>query len=336
MKVVVTGGAGYIGSHTCVELIQRGHEVEVIDNLENASPRSLDHVAKITGTSPRLHRLDIRDPDLGRRLDFSRFDALIHFAALKSVSESVREPLSYFDNNIAGTLNLLSAMQQAGLGRMVFSSSATVYGIPTHCPVREDAALSCTNPYGRSKLVMEGMLADVGVANPGFRSGVLRYFNPVGAHPTGLLGEAPSGTPNNLMPYVAQVASGLREELQVFGGDYPTPDGTGVRDYIHVVDLAEAHADALDYLASDGPGVTVNLGTGKGYSVLEVVSAFRKASGRDIPLRIVDRRPGDVAECYADPSLAKQVLGWTAKRDLQAMCEDAWRWQRMFPGGYPA
>lgn len=334
MNVLVTGGCGFIGSHTCVELLQRGHQVEIVDNLSNAQPSVLDHIAMLCGERPRLHHLDVRDAELARKTDLRSFDAVIHFAALKSVSESNSKPLEYFSNNIGGTLALLNAMETAGVGRLVFSSSATVYGNPAHCPVREDAPLGATNPYGRSKLIAEGILEDLCKSGDGFRSVVLRYFNPVGAHPSGLLGESPTGIPNNLMPYVAQVAIGLRPELHIYGGDYPTPDGTGVRDYIHVVDLATAHVDAIEYLARGESTLTINLGTGRGYSVLEVIDAFENASGRTVPYRVVGRRDGDVAKCYADSSLALDALGWAAKRKLAEMCEDAWRWQRNYPAGY--
>ena len=335
MRIMLCGGAGYIGAHTCVELMGRGHEVVVVDSLVNSSVRALERIGKITGSSVAFHQLDVRDK-AGMAAIFAEagFDAVMHFAALKAVGESCERPLDYFDNNISGTISLLKFMQDAGVTRLVFSSSATVYGDPERVPVREDARLQVTNPYGRTKLVMEQLIEDLCASDPGFRAANLRYFNPVGAHASGLIGEDPSGTPNNLMPYICQVAVGRREKLQVFGGDYPTPDGTGVRDYIHVVDLARAHADALDYLVRADRSLTVNLGTGRGISVLDLVKGFEKASGRQIAYDIVARRPGDVAEVYADPTLARELLGWEARLDVNAMCRDAWRWQSMNPQGY--
>ena len=335
MRIMLCGGAGYIGAHTCVELMGRGHEVVVVDSLVNSSVRALERIGKITGSSVAFHQLDVRDK-AGMAAIFAEagFDAVMHFAALKAVGESCERPLDYFDNNISGTISLLKTMQDAGVRRLVFSSSATVYGDPERVPVREDARLQVTNPYGRTKLVMEQLIEDLCASDPGFRAANLRYFNPVGAHASGLIGEDPSGTPNNLMPYICQVAVGRREKLQVFGGDYPTPDGTGVRDYIHVVDLARAHADALDYLVRADRSLTVNLGTGRGISVLDLVKGFEKASGRQIAYDIVARRPGDVAEVYADPSLAKELLGWEAQLNVDAMCRDAWCWQSMNPQGY--
>ena len=335
MRIMLCGGAGYIGAHTCVELVGRGHEVVVVDSLVNSSVRALERIRKITGSSVAFHQLDVRDK-AGMAAIFAEagFDAVMHFAALKAVGESCERPLDYFDNNISGTISLLKTMQDAGVRRLVFSSSATVYGDPERVPVREDACLQVTNPYGRTKLVMEQLIEDLCQSDPVFRAASLRYFNPVGAHASGLMGEDPAGTPNNLMPYICQVAVGRREKLQVFGGDYPTPDGTGVRDYIHVVDLARAHADALDYLVRADRSLTVNLGTGRGISVLDLVKGFEKASGRQIAYDIVARRPGDVAEVYADPSLAKELLGWEAQLDVDAMCRDAWCWQSMNPQGY--
>lgn len=335
MRILVFGGTGYIGSHTCVELAARGHELVVADNLSNSSPRVLERLRELTGAPVDFRDVDLRDR--GATIDLlagGRFDAVVHFAALKAVGESCERPLDYFDNNITGTLNLLQGMRLARVDRLVFSSSATVYGDPDRVPVAEDAPLRVTNPYGRTKLVMEQLIADLATAEPGFQAGVLRYFNPVGAHPSGLIGEDPAGVPSNLMPYICQVAVGRRERLSVYGGDWPTVDGTGVRDYIHVVDLARAHADALDALARARSGFTVNLGTGSGVSVLQLVQAFERASGREVPYAIVDRRPGDVAEVYADPSLAHAVLGWQAQLDVDAMCRDAWRWQSMNPDGY--
>ena len=335
MRILVFGGTGYIGSHTCVELAARGHELVVADNLSNSSPRVLERLRELTGAPVDFREVDLRDRDATiDLLAGGRFDAVVHFAALKAVGESCERPLDYFDNNITGTLNLLQGMRLARVDKLVFSSSATVYGDPDRVPVAEDAPLRVTNPYGRTKLVMEQLIADLATAEPGFQAGVLRYFNPVGAHPSGLIGEDPAGVPSNLMPYICQVAVGRRERLSVYGGDWPTVDGTGVRDYIHVVDLARAHADALDALARTRSGFTVNLGTGSGVSVLQLVQAFERASGREVPYAIVDRRPGDVAEVYADPSLAHAVLGWQAQLDVDAMCRDAWRWQSMNPDGY--
>ncbi|HEX7111675.1 MAG TPA: UDP-glucose 4-epimerase GalE [Mizugakiibacter sp.] len=335
MRILVAGGAGYIGSHTCVELIQRGHEVLILDNLCNASPRVLERIAAITGQRPDFVETDVRDARALAAVFRERpFDVVIHFAALKAVGESWQKPLAYFDNNITGTIVLLQAMRDAGVNRLVFSSSATVYGDPDACPIPESAPLRVTNPYGRTKLVMEELIGDLGAADPAFRAAVLRYFNPVGAHPSGLIGEDPAGTPNNLMPYVCQVAVGLRPYLNVYGNDYPTRDGTGVRDYLHVVDLARAHADAIDALARRDAGFTVNLGTGRGYSVLEVVRAFEEASGRPVPVQFAPRRAGDVAACYADPALAERLMGWKAELGLERMCADAWRWQSANPRGY--
>lgn len=328
MRVLVTGGAGYIGSHTCVELLNAGHEVIVVDNLCNSKISVLDRVKQIAGRSVSFYDLDVRDKAaLSAVFGAHRIDAVIHFAGLKSVGESVAMPLQYYDNNVYGTLVLAEVMAEHNVRNFVFSSSATVYGDPASVPIREDFPLSATNPYGRSKLIVEEMLRDLPVAEPQWHIALLRYFNPVGAHSSGLIGEDPNGIPNNLMPYVAQVAAGKLAQLSVFGGDYPTPDGTGVRDYIHVVDLALGHVLALDALKNKNGVVTYNLGTGRGYSVLEMVAAFEKASGKAVPYRIVDRRPGDIAACYADASLADRELGWRAKRDIDVMCEDSWRWQ---------
>ena len=336
MHVLVTGGAGYIGSHTCLELLHSGHQVTVIDNLANSSREALRRVEALSGRSLTFHEVDLLDLDALRTVfrQTPEATAVIHFAGLKAVGESVRIPLRYYQNNLNGTLNLCQVMAEQEVKVLVFSSSATVYGDPASVPIREDFPLSCTNPYGRTKLMIEEILRDLHRADPTWRIGLLRYFNPVGAHPSGRIGEDPGGIPNNLMPYIAQVAVGTLGELAVFGGDYPTPDGTGVRDYIHVVDLALGHLLALEKLV-DTPGVlTCNLGTGRGYSVLDMVRAFEAACGRAIPFRIVDRRSGDIAQCYADPSLARQELGWQATRDLGEMCADSWRWQSANPQGY--
>ncbi|MGB6100038.1 MAG: UDP-glucose 4-epimerase GalE [Comamonas sp.] len=334
MNILVTGGAGYIGSHTCVELLQAGHNVVVFDNFSNSHHEALHRVAQITGTAPTLIENDIRDQTaIEAALRQHQCSAVIHFAGLKAVGESVAQPLAYYDNNIIGTHRLLCAMQRCGVRTLVFSSSATVYGEPQYLPLNESHPLSATNPYGRSKLFIEDMLRDLFNAQPDWRIAILRYFNPVGAHASGLIGEDPQGTPNNLMPYVAQVAVGRRTHLNVWGTDYPTPDGTGVRDYIHVVDLALGHLQALQWLAQ--PGCTaINLGTGVGYSVLEVVRAFEAASGRPVPYELSPRRTGDVATCYADATLARERLGWKAERTLATMCLDHWRWQSQNPNGY--
>jgi UDP-glucose 4-epimerase len=333
--ILVTGAAGFIGSHTCVELLAAGYDVVGIDNFCNSSPVALERVEQIAGRAVTLRQGDIRDRALLRSV-FSQhaIDAVIHFAGLKAVGESVAQPLMYFDNNVGGTVVLLEEMATAGVHHFVFSSSATVYGDPETVPIREDARLWTTNPYGASKLMVEQILADLAKAEPKFAIGVLRYFNPVGAHSSGLIGEDPRGVPNNLMPYVAQVAVGRLKQLSVFGSDYPTVDGTGMRDYIHVVDLAIGHVAALRRLFEQHQGFTVNLGTGHGYSVLEVVRAFEQASARPVPYQLVARRPGDIAKCFADASLAQQLLGWTAQRDMQQMCVDHWRWQSNNPQGF--
>ena len=335
MRILVCGGAGYIGSHTCIALAERGHRVVIADSFVNSSPRVLLRLQRIIGAPVECERVDLRDKTAVSRLfTRHRFQAVVHFAALKAVGESCERPLDYFDNNICGTINLLQAMQAADVRRLVFSSSATVYGDPERVPVDETARLCVTNPYGRTKLVMEQLIEDLCRSCTSFRAANLRYFNPVGAHASGLIGEDPTGIPNNLMPCICQVATGRRSRLSIFGGDYPTPDGTGIRDYIHVTDLAQAHVDALDYLMRADRNLTVNLGTGRGVSVLELVHAFEKAAGRDIPYEIVARRPGDVAQLYADPSLAQRLLGWKTKLDVEAMCRDAWRWQSRNPDGY--
>lgn len=333
--ILVTGGAGYIGSHTCVELLNAGFAVTVFDNFCNSHPESLARVERITGKPVSLVRGDVRDrAALVAALHQSGANAVIHFAGLKAVGESVAKPLMYYDNNVVGTLRLLEAMDECGVKTLVFSSSATVYGDPQRLPLTEDHPLSATNPYGRSKLMIEDVLRDLYRSDPSWRLGLLRYFNPVGAHASGLIGEDPQGIPNNLLPFVAQVAIGQREYLNVWGDDYPTPDGTGVRDYIHVVDLALGHLKALARLQAHAGCLTVNLGTGTGYSVLDMVRAFEQASGRPVPYRIAPRRPGDIAACYADPQQARDLLGWQAERGLAAMCADAWRWQSGNPRGY--
>ncbi len=336
-RVLLTGGTGYIGSHTCIAFAEQGWEVALADNLSNSSERVVDRLDTILGQRPVLHRIDIRDESaLTALLEDFEPDAVVHFAGLKAVGESVTMPIEYYDNNVAGTISLLAAMRSAGTKRLVFSSSATVYGDPASVPITESFPRSATNPYGRSKLMIEDMLMDLAASDPTWDIALLRYFNPVGAHPSGLIGEDPGGIPNNLMPFVAQVAVGQRERLRVFGGDYPTPDGTGVRDYIHVLDLAAGHVAALATLdsSSEARPLIVNLGTGQGYSVLDVVRAFEAASGQPVPYEIVDRRPGDVASCYADPQLARERMGWSAALGIERMCEDAWRWQSMNPRGF--
>jgi UDP-glucose 4-epimerase len=328
-KILVTGGTGYIGSHTCVALQQAGHEVVIVDNLSNSKRSVVDRIKKIAGRAPVFVEGDVRDKSLLLRLMREHHvGAVIHFAGLKAVGESVTQPLRYYDWNVAGTVTLCEAMAESGVKSLIFSSSATVYGDPASVPIREDFPTGATNPYGRSKLMIEEILADLHKSDSSWRIARLRYFNPVGAHESGLIGEEPGGIPNNLMPFVAQVAAGQRDKLSVFGSDYPTSDGTGVRDYIHVVDLAGGHLAALDYLQREGGLLTVNLGTGCGYSVLDMVRAFERASGRSVPYQIVDRRPGDIAECWADPALAERLLGWKATRDIDAMCLDTWRWQQ--------
>ena len=338
LKVLVTGGAGYIGSHTVVELVAAGFDVHVVDNFCNSERWILQRLATLCGREIPHTELDLLDePALQACFAAVKPDAVIHFAALKAVGESVQQPLRYHRNNVGGTLALLQAMQDHGCHHLVFSSSATVYGNPERCPIREDAPLGATNPYGQTKLVMEHVIRDL-LAAPGSRlkAAILRYFNPAGAHESGLIGELPRGVPNNLVPFVAQTAAGLRAEISVFGDDYPTRDGTGVRDYIHVVDLAQAHVAALRALR-DGKAneITVNLGTGNGFSVLEVIEAFGRAVGKPIPHKRVGRRPGDAAECWADPALAEAVLGWKATRGVDAMCADAWRWQQGLHGTPP-
>lgn len=326
--ILVTGGAGYIGSHTCVELLDAGYDLVVIDNFSNSKPAVLERIGRISGRAPSFAEVDIRDRSALRDVFREhQIDAVIHFAGLKAVGESVAQPLRYYDNNLSGSVALFEVMAESNVKTLVFSSSATVYGDPNSVPIREDFPLSATNPYGRSKLILEDILRDVFRSDESWRIALLRYFNPVGAHPSGTLGEDPNGIPNNLMPYVTQVAIGKLPQLSVFGDDYPTPDGTGVRDYIHVVDLARGHLAALKALDKQAGVLTVNLGTGRGYSVLEMIRAFEEASGRPVPYRIVGRRPGDVAQCYADASLAASLLNWRAELGLEAMCRDSWRWQ---------
>ena len=327
--ILVTGGTGYIGSHTCVALLQAGRDVLLLDNLCNSQADVVDRLATLCGRRPEFVVADVRDAAaLDEVFDRHTIRAVIHFAGLKAVGESVAQPIEYYDNNVHGTLQLIAAMRRASVKTLVFSSSATVYGNPATLPIREDFPRSATNPYGRSKLIVEDILADLSSAEPDWRIARLRYFNPVGAHSSGLIGEAPQGTPNNLMPYIAQVATAQRASLNIWGNDWPTPDGTGVRDYIHVVDLAEGHLAALDYLEKHAGLLTVNLGTGRGYSVLEMVRAFEQASGRPIPYNVAPRRQGDIAQCWADPTLARQLLGWQARRGVDEMCADAWRWQQ--------
>lgn len=338
MKILLTGGAGYIGSHTAVELLYKGHEVVIFDNFSNSSPASVQRIAQITGRSVPLVQGDVREQSvLEQTLREHAIDSVVHFAGKKAVGESVAQPVDYFDNNVNGTLVLIRAMEATGVKRLVFSSSATVYGDPQYLPLDEQHPLSVTNPYGRSKLMVEEILSDLHVADSTWALTVLRYFNPIGAHESGLIGEDPAGIPNNLLPFVAQVAVGKRACLNVFGGDYPTVDGTGVRDYIHVVDLARGHVQALkrQLLQAKPEHLVVNLGTGKGYSVLEVVHAFEHASGRPVPYALVPRRPGDVASCYAQTDKAQEMLNWSAQFDIGRMCcADAWRWQSRNPDGY--
>lgn len=333
--ILVTGGAGYIGSHTVVELLAQDYKVIIVDNLSNSKVSSLTRIEQISGRKPIFYQVDIADElNLTNVFKQHKIDAVIHFAGLKAVGESVREPARYYENNVAGSLVLLRVMAAYGVKSIVFSSSATVYGDPHTTPITEDFPLSATNPYGWTKLMMEQILRDMYHADNSWSIALLRYFNPVGAHESGLIGEDPNGIPNNLMPYITQVAVGKLAKLNVFGSDYPTHDGTGVRDYIHVVDLANGHLKALEYLAKHNELLTVNLGTGIGYSVLDVVNAFARASGRDIPYQIQPRRAGDVAACFADSSKASQLLGWSCEFDLERMCQDSWRWQSMNPDGY--
>ncbi len=335
MNILVTGGAGYIGSHTCLELLKAGYQVVVVDNLSNSSRESLRRVEKLAGRSLTFYETDILDREgLDKIFSEESIDGVIHFAGLKAVGESVEKPLEYYYNNVTGTLVLCDVMRKHGVKNIVFSSSATVYGLPKTVPIKEDFPLSVTNPYGRTKLMIEEILQDFYVADDQWNITLLRYFNPIGAHESGLIGEDPSGIPNNLVPYVTQVAIGKREFVRVFGNDYDTPDGTGVRDYIHVVDLALGHVKAIEHM-NDKKGVKIyNLGTGNGYSVLDIIHSFEKVIGRKIPYEIQGRRSGDIATCYADASLARKELGWTAVFDLEKMCKDAWNWQSMNPDGY--
>lgn len=332
--VLVTGGAGYIGSHTCVNLLEQGYDIVVVDNFVNSSPISLERVTEITGKTFPWYHIDLRNrTQLAEVFEKHQIDWVIHFAALKAVGESVAQPLRYYENNLNGTLSLLAVMEAAGCKKIVFSSSATVYGNPETLPLTEDCALRTTNPYGATKLMIEDILRDLCKADPTWTAVILRYFNPVGAHPSGLIGENPQGIPNNLTPYIAQVLTGKLPFLQVFGNDYPTPDGTGVRDYIHVCDLAQGHLQAIAKVEQTGVH-TYNLGTGHGYSVLDVLHAFEKAAGREIPYQIKPRRAGDIAECYADPRHAEQELEWHAQYDLDAMARDLWRFYSQNPNGY--
>ncbi|MBV8604191.1 MAG: UDP-glucose 4-epimerase GalE [Pelomonas sp.] len=333
--VLLTGATGYIASHTWLALEAAGFKVVGVDDFSNSSPEVLARLERLSGAKPVFERADVCDAAaLEAVFAAHRPAAVVHFAAFKAVGESTAQPLAYYRNNLGGLVNVCETMRRHGCARLVFSSSATVYGTPDQLPLTEDAPLSAVNPYGQTKLMGEQILRDLGAADPGWQTACLRYFNPVGAHASGLIGEDPRGTPNNLMPYVAQVAVGRRAKLQVFGSDYPTPDGTGVRDYIHVVDLAEGHAAALRFLFAGAESLTVNLGTGRGHSVLELVRAYEAASGRAVPYEIVARRPGDVAACWADPQRARDRLGWQAQHDLARMCEDSWRWQRLNPHGF--
>ncbi|MGD9974967.1 MAG: UDP-glucose 4-epimerase GalE [Desulfatirhabdiaceae bacterium] len=335
MNILITGGAGYIGSHTCIELLNAGHALTVVDNLANSKMESLRRVEKIAGKPLRFHQVDLTDqPGLTAVFRAGQVDAVIHFAGYKAVNESVEKPMLYYRNNVMGSIVLFEVMAAFGVKNLVFSSSCTVYGDPASVPIREDFPLNPANPYGRTKLMVEDMLRDMAVSDPSWNLAILRYFNPVGAHESGLIGEDPNDIPNNLLPYVAQVAVGRRQAVRVFGNDYPTPDGTGVRDYIHVVDLAAGHLFALERLKSNPGILTLNLGTGNGTSVLEMIAAFETASGRPVPYQIVGRRAGDIATAYADPSLAFQETGWKAERDILDMCRDAWKWQSQNPDGY--
>lgn len=335
MNILVTGGAGYIGSHTCVQLLEAGHNIIVLDNLDNSCEESLNRVKKITGKDFKFYEIDLLDYDNTNKVfEENKIDAVIHFAGLKAVGESVSIPLRYYHNNITGTLNLCDIMSKHNVKKLVFSSSATVYGDPATVPITEDFPLHATNPYGRTKLMIEEILRDLYVSDNDWDIVILRYFNPVGAHESGMMGEDPNGIPNNLVPYISRVAVGTLECLSVFGNNYNTPDGTGVRDYIHVVDLADAHVKSVEKITEKSGVLTYNIGTGNGYSVLDIVKAFGKACGHDIKYKIVDRRPGDIAICYADPKKAKDELGFEAKRTLEDMCNDTWKWQSLNKNGY--
>ncbi|MBM7661744.1 UDP-glucose 4-epimerase [Bacillus mesophilus] len=335
MSILVTGGAGYIGSHTCVELLNAGYEIVLVDNLDNSKPESLKRIKELTGKDFAFYQVDLLDREaLIQVFTDNNIEAVIHFAGLKAVGESVQQPLRYYHNNITGTLILTEVMEQFGVEKIVFSSSATVYGMPKQVPISEDFSLSATNPYGRTKLMIEEILRDVYTSNNKWSIALLRYFNPIGAHESGRIGEDPNGIPNNLMPYITQVAVGKLQQLSVFGSDYVTVDGTGVRDYIHVVDLAKGHLKALEKVMNAKGVEAYNLGTGKGYSVLEMVKAFEEASGKKVPYQISERRPGDIAECYADPTKAKEELGWEAEKGIEEMCKDSWKWQSENPHGY--
>ncbi|KKK38790.1 UDP-galactose-4-epimerase [Mesobacillus campisalis] len=335
MKILVTGGAGYIGSHAAVELLNNGYEIVIVDNLSNSQMESINRVKELTGKEFPFYQYDLLDRDsLDKLFETHKFDAVMHFAGLKAVGESVSIPLKYYHNNLTGTIILCEVMAKHNVKKMVFSSSATVYGHPERVPIDESFPLSATNPYGRTKLMIEEILRDLHVSDSSWRIALLRYFNPIGAHESGRIGENPNGIPNNLMPYITQVAIGKREQLSVFGNDYETHDGTGVRDYIHVVDLVKGHLKALEYLEKNEGIETFNLGTGAGYSVLELVDAVSSVAGKKIPYQIVDRRPGDIGVCYADPEKAEKLLGWRAEKNLQDMCEDSWRWQSQNPNGF--
>jgi UDP-glucose 4-epimerase len=335
MRILVTGGAGYIGSHTCIELLEAGYDLIILDNFSNSKPESLNRIKEITGKDFKFYQVDLLNQS-GLEIIFreNKIDAVIHFAGLKAVGESVSIPLHYYHNNITGTLILCAVMKKYGVKNFVFSSSATVYGFPNSVPISENFPLSATNPYGRTKLMIEEILRDLYLADNSWSIVLLRYFNPIGAHESGRLGEDPNGTPNNLIPYITQVAIGQLPVLSVFGNDYPTIDGTGVRDYIHVVDLAKGHLKAVEKAAGSGEFLVYNLGTGTGYSVLEILAAFEKISGRKVPFQIVERRPGDIGVCYADPTKAKLELGWTAEKSMEDMCRDSWNWQKNNPNGF--
>lgn len=335
MNILLTGGAGFIGTHTCIELLASGHEAIIADNFYNSSPEAVRRVERITGKTVKTYDVDVCDTQAVERVFAeNNIDAVIHFAAYKAVGESVAKPLEYYRNNLDSTLTVCEAMKRHGVKRFIFSSSATVYGIPDHMPLDESMPTSCTNPYGWTKVMIERILQDIAFANPDWSVVLLRYFNPIGAHESGLIGEMPNGIPNNLLPYIAQVASGKLEALSVYGNDYPTPDGTGVRDYIHVVDLAKGHVAATGYAAEHEGVEIINLGTGIGYSVLDLVKAFEKVNHVSVPYKIVDRRAGDIAECWAEPKKAKALLGWEATKSLEDMCRDAWKWQTLNPNGY--